>query len=129
MVLLVLGFALVGVGYVGLLIPGLPSTVFFIGAVWAFKKSSPRFELWLLNNRLFGPTLREWEETRCISPRVKVISITSLLIFSGASLFVIHKVWVQLLVAGLALFGAWFIFSRPSKRDKFSSPAKTQTLV
>ena len=42
------GLALVAVGAVGLVVPGLPSTVFFVAAAWCFSRSSKRLERWLL---------------------------------------------------------------------------------
>ena len=39
-----LGGAAVALGGVGMVVPGLPTTVFFIVAAWAFARSSPRLE-------------------------------------------------------------------------------------
>ena len=111
---LALGMLCVAIGYVGVIVPGLPSTVFFIGALWAFKRSSPRFESWLLNHRIFGPTLRDWEERHAIAPRTKVIAIGTMLVFVTASMFMIHTLWVKALVLALAAFGAGYIATRNS---------------
>ena len=44
-----LGCVAIGMGGVGLVLPGLPATVFFIVAAWAFARSSPRLERWVLD--------------------------------------------------------------------------------
>ena len=43
-----MGWVAVAVGAVGIVVPGLPTTVFFIIAASCFARSSPRFERWVL---------------------------------------------------------------------------------
>jgi uncharacterized protein len=73
----VFGIVCVAVGFVGLVTPVMPGTVFFVIALWAFRNSSEKLEKWLLNNRFVGPTLRDWDENRAMKPRTKVIAIVS----------------------------------------------------
>lgn len=112
---IVLGFLFVGLGYVGIIIPGMPTTIFMILAVWAFKKSSPRFENWLLNHRVFGSTLRDWDEHKAISLRTKYIAIATMIGFAGVSIYFIKKPVVQLIV-GLSVLGvAVYVATRKTK--------------
>lgn len=73
-----LGVACVGVGFVGLVTPGLPGFVFFLIALWAFRNSSSRMEEWLLSNRAVGPALRDWDENRSMKLSTKIIAITAI---------------------------------------------------
>ena len=50
-----LGLISVGVGAIGIIVPGLPTTVFFIIAAACFAKSSPRLERWVLDLPRIGP--------------------------------------------------------------------------
>jgi len=109
------GISCIACGYIGAAVPGVPSTVFFICALWFFKRSSPRFEFWLLNHPWFGSTLRNWDEKGTISPRVKLIAISTMAIFVIGSLFIIHSLWTKAIVACLALIGASYILSRKSQ--------------
>lgn len=70
------GLGCVGVGFVGLITPGLPGFVFFLIALWAFRQSSPRLEEWLLGNRFIGPTLRDWEGERSMKLSTKILAIS-----------------------------------------------------
>ena len=63
-----------GVGLVAIAIPGLPTTVFLLIALWCFTKSSPRMEAWLRGHRLMGPYLRDWERNRSVPRHVKVVA-------------------------------------------------------
>ena len=43
-----LGLVCVGLGLIGVVVPGLPTTGFMVAAAAAFSKSSPRLEAWVL---------------------------------------------------------------------------------
>jgi uncharacterized membrane protein YbaN (DUF454 family) len=72
------GIVLVGIGFVGVFTPGLPTTVFLIMALYCFKKSSPRLERWLLGHKWFGPALTRWETDRSMTRRSKTVALTVL---------------------------------------------------
>jgi len=81
------GILCVGVGFVGLVTPGLPGFVFFLIALWSFRNSSPKLETWLLNNRFVGPTLRDWEEHKSLKMSTKIIAISSIWIAIGFTIY------------------------------------------
>jgi len=112
---LVLGMLCVGLGYIGVLVPGMPSTVFFICAVWAFKRSSPKFEQWLLNHRVFGPTLRDWEESRSIKLRTKLIAIAMIWVCIGTSMVFIHRPVGRIILGVTAVALTLFLATRKTK--------------
>jgi len=41
----------------------------------------------MLSNKTFGPMIRNWEQNRCISCRVKLIAIASMAFVGGYSIF------------------------------------------
>ena len=71
---LVLGLVLVGVGFVGLFVPLLPTTDFMLLAVPCFAKSSPKLEGWLLHHKRFGPPIRAWQRERAVPTHAKVVA-------------------------------------------------------
>lgn len=121
------GYLLLGVGIAGFFIPGLPGTIFLILALACFKKGSPAMEQWMLANKQFGPILRDWDENGWISAKVKVISVSCILLFGLGSLFSIKDVHLGSLtipalgviglVLSLVVYGVWFILSRPTKPE------------
>ena len=70
----VLGWVMVALGFIGVLLPVMPTTIFLIIAAWCFSRSSPRLEKWLLEHPVFGPTLVQWREHGAIPKRVKWIA-------------------------------------------------------
>lgn len=72
--LLVCGWCNVALGLIGAVIPGMPTTVFLIVALWAFTRSSPRMQRWLYEHPRFGPGLRDWDTHRVIPPRAKCLA-------------------------------------------------------
>jgi hypothetical protein len=79
----------VALGFAGVFIPGLPTTVFIIIASYFFSRSSPRFEAWLYANRWFGPRLRRFKETGGMSKRLKAAALASM--------------WTAIAISSLAL--------------------------
>jgi len=81
------GFVFLGLGALGIVLPLLPTTPFVLLSAACFARSSERWHRWLLANETFGPMIRNWEEKRCISCRVKTIGIVTMVLVGGYSIF------------------------------------------
>ena len=55
-----LGTLFVALGALGAVLPVLPTTPFLLLAAACYARASTRFYNWLLNNRLFGPSIEAW---------------------------------------------------------------------
>ena len=113
--LLLLGWCLLGLGTLGLFLPLVPTTCFWLGAAWAFSKSSKRWHSYLLNHREFGPILKEWRESGTISKRVKRLAIGAMTISFGLSILAVQEiVWLQFALFSGYVALATYIATRPS---------------
>ena len=102
-----------GVACVGLVTPGLPSTEFVLLSAWAAARSSPRLHAWLLNHRLFGPMLRNWQDGRKISRRAKWAASASMLACSALLVWTVPHRWaVAAAIACMAGVQVW-LWRRP----------------
>lgn len=99
-----LGILCLGLGYVGYVVPGMPGTVFLLIALWAFKRSSPAFEDWMLNRSPFSGVLTDWERDRSMTLRSKIIAISTIWISIGASCaYYLSRPEPRLIPAGILL--------------------------
>ncbi|MCS4509771.1 YbaN family protein [Xylophilus ampelinus] len=85
---------------IGVLVPGMPSTVFVILAAWAAARSSPALHDRLLRNPLFGPLLREWQSGGCVSRRAKWSASIAMGACAVFVLGTVRNVWVASLAIG-----------------------------
>ena len=109
---LVAGGFFVLLGAIGIVVPLLPTVVFWIVAAWCFGRSSPRFERWLLAHRTVGPHIRGWRERGAISRRGKW-SATAALALSSAVGLAMMAVPLGALPLLICLGVAGFIWTRP----------------
>lgn len=58
-------------GLIGVVVPGMPTTVFILLAAWAAARSSSTLHGWLMAHGLFGPMLRAWQNGGTVSRRAK----------------------------------------------------------
>lgn len=82
--------------YLGIIIPGLPTTVFLILATWAAAKGWPEYYEKLLNHPKYGKTLRHWKKYGTVSRKIKYIAIAMMLL-SNALLYIFNTpLWLKI---------------------------------
>lgn len=113
---LVLAGISIALGFLGIVIPGLPTTPFLLLAAWAAARSSPRLHAWLHQHRWFGPPLRHWETQRAVATRSKLVAVL-LLMASWVLLAWKTDGWLVPSVTGtLFVAVALFLSTRPTPR-------------
>lgn len=114
-----LGWVSVAVGGLGVIVPGLPTTVFFIVAAWCFGRSSPRFERWVLNLPRIGPMVQDHRDGLGMSRRAKAYAIGTMVLVSTLSVaLAIRHVVVGSIIAAAVAVGIWYILTRvPTRED------------
>lgn len=107
------GLVCVALGMAGAFLPLLPTVPFMLLAAFFFARSSERLHGWLLEHRVFGPPIVEWNERRAISPKAKRYATISVLLVFMLSLVTGLRITI-LIVQGLILLVVLaFIWSRP----------------
>jgi uncharacterized protein len=87
------GWCAVALAIAGVMLPGLPTTVFVIIASYCFSRSSPRFEQWLHANRWLGPRLERFAQAGGMPASVKrgaLMAMWTAVLLSSGVLFVVH---------------------------------------
>ena len=117
--LTLLGFACVTIGIIGIVVPGLPTTVFMIVAAWLFSISNPRFEKWLLNLPKIGPAIQNFRNGLGMPIKAKFFAVSSIFIFTAvATILLIENLLLRVSIIFVAVIGIWYITSRVPTREK-----------
>ncbi len=111
-----LGFVCTAIGIAGIVLPGLPGTVFLLIAVWAFSRSSERFHLWLYEHPRFGRTVREWHAHRVIPPRAKAAALSMMAVTAAGLVLLSDGDWrLPAISGGIMAAVALWIVTRPGR--------------
>jgi len=120
---LALGFAGLGMGVIGVFVPGMPSTVFLLIALWGFSRGSQRFHDWLYNHPRLGPPLRAWHEHRAIPLAAKLAAFFGMSLgYVGLSVMMGPFAIVPLIYAAVNILAALYVGSRPSRAPTPDTP-------
>ena len=107
---LTLGILLVGVAYLGVLLPGLPWSTPILGATFCFAKSSPRFHNWIMNHKRFGPFVKNWSKLRVYPQKAKYLMVAVMSTSLGFMFFGTGNVKATIYMAitfALIIIWAW----------------------
>ena len=117
--LTLLGFTCVVIGIVGIVVPGLPTTVFMIVAAWLFSISNPRFEKWLLQLPKIGPAIQNFRNGLGMPLKAKIFAVSSIFVFTAlATILLIQHQLLRFLIIFVAVTGIWYITRRVPTREK-----------
>jgi uncharacterized membrane protein YbaN (DUF454 family) len=111
------GLVCVAIGGIGIVVPGLPTTVFFVAATWCFARSSPRLEAWVLGLPGVGQLVDDYRAGLGMPRRAKMVAILSIVVFSGIGIVVLDVPWARLALGVLALVGVAYVAWRVPTRE------------
>lgn len=75
----------------GIIVPGLPVTPLALLSAFLYAKSSPRLYNWLLNNKILGPRIKNYQRRKGITRRGKVGVLAFMSIMVLFSSFIIME--------------------------------------
>jgi hypothetical protein len=104
------GWIAVALGTVGIFVPLLPTTCFLLTAAWCFGRTSPRFDRWLHENRLFGSYLTSYRTERAVPARIKHGSL--IVLWSSMAVTVLllaPPAWILLVLLAIAVAVSWHV--------------------
>jgi uncharacterized membrane protein YbaN (DUF454 family) len=117
-VYIVLGFACLGLGIAGYIVPLLPGTVFLLLATYFFFKSSERMYNWVIDNRWFGPMIRAYRAGYGIPRRIKAYAVGLIVLSIGISIAVAADgIVMRMILVAIAIGVSTFILTRPTTED------------
>ena len=117
------GLVAVALGGIGIVVPGLPTTVFFIVAAWCFSRSSPRLERWVLGLPRIGPLVADHRNGLGMPRRAKAVAIGIVVVVSSISALVaLDHGGARFAVLAAAAVGVYWIAARVPTRERVLAP-------
>ncbi|MGY4690671.1 YbaN family protein [Salibacterium sp. K-3] len=110
--LLIGGTVSVILGFIGIVLPLLPTTPFLLLAAWCYAKSSQKLYDRLLGTKWLGTYIEQYRSHRALPMKTKWTAV--LVLWGSASysiLFLVPLLFVQILLTGVVLYITYFIFS------------------
>jgi hypothetical protein len=124
-----LGVLLLGIAYLGVILPGIPWSTPAVGAAYCFAKSSTRMHKWIYSHKLFGPFLIGWQEKRIFPLKFKFFMVGTM---STSLLFLWFTTGNVFAVMGsggfMLLVGIWS-WRYPSSYDEYQKRVKNQKRI
>ena len=108
-----LAYASLGLGLIGILVPGLPTVPFVLLAAFAAARGSERLHRRLLAHPQFGPMIRDWQAQGAVSRRAKWLA-TSMMSACAAIMFLLApQTWMAATGTSIMALVALWLWRRP----------------
>lgn len=118
MFFIVCGCVSLGLGFVGVFLPLLPTTPFVLLASACFARGSTRLHIWLRRRPRFGRIIIDWEHHRVIRPRAKWAATGLIAVLMVYPLcFSELPPWLRITLAAVVTGVLVFIWTRRSRID------------
>jgi len=113
--LITAGLLCVGLGAIGIILPGLPTTPFLLLAAYCFARSSEHFHSWLLDHRWFGNYVRNFEEGRGMTRPAKATTLLVMWLSFGVTIiFFVPVLWGEIGMVLMATVVSIYILRLPT---------------
>ncbi len=108
-----LAYASLGLAAIGLVVPGMPTTVFVLIAAWAASRGCPVLRARLESHPRYGTHIQAWHEEGAIPANAKRLAII-MMALSWVALCLLSRDWrlAALLFGLFGVIAAW-MWSRP----------------
>lgn len=111
-IFIISGVVLVGIGVLGIFLPLLPTTIFFLLAAWCFARSSEKYYVWLHTNRFFGKYLASYRSGKGMTLWSKVFTLAFLWIgIISSAVFFTENLYVRILLMAVAVGVTWHLLA------------------
>lgn len=110
-ILLMVGITCTILGFVGVVVPLLPTTPFLLLAAICFAKSSERFKIWLIHTKVYREYVESFKNERGYTLIKKFKLLISLYIVIAFSIYMIDHTMIRVMLLIMVCFQTIFLFT------------------
>lgn len=109
-------------GLIGVIVPGMPTTVFMLLGAWASGKGWPALNQWLLAHPRFGPPINNWYKYGAIPRKAKWLATATMLLSMGILCLTTDPLWVKWSIPSLMAAILLWLWLRPEPAPSSGHP-------
>lgn len=110
---LLLAYVALALGVIGIFVPGLPTTPFVLLAAFAAARGSRRLHEKLLAHRVFGPMIRDWQDSGAVSRQAKRAATGMMALCAVIMFLTAPKLWMAATGTAVMAVVALWLWRRP----------------
>lgn len=101
-----LGTVSMAIGVIGIVVPGLPTTIFLLGAAACYMRSSNRLYNWILQHKVLGVYISNYRKHKAMPLKSKIIALIMMwTMISLSVIFFLNSFTVKLIVISAGIIG------------------------
>lgn len=100
-------------GFIGVIVPGMPTTVFMLMGAAAASRGWPALHDWLLTHPRFGPPIIEWREHGAVPRKAKWFALGSMVLSMWIICTSPSALWVKWWIPSLMSLILIWLWTRP----------------
>jgi len=108
--LVAVGFICLGLGTIGIFVPVLPTTPFYLLATLCFAKGSERFHRWFTGTNLYKKHLESFAKNRSMTLKTKLAILIPVSIMLIMAAIMVDILAMRVVIAVLLLVKCWYFF-------------------
>lgn len=113
----VLGLICLGLAVIGYILPVMPGTTFLLISAFCFAKSSKKWHDKLINNKSFGPIIKDYQAGKGMTRKVKITAIATVVASISISMYFASNFYVGIFLLLCAIFAIVCILKQKTKKE------------
>ena len=105
---LMIGMISFGLGFIGIVLPILPTTPFLLLAGFCFARSSKRVHNWFVSTKAYQRHLEPFVQKRAMTLKTKICILSLASFMLAFPLFLTDLWWLRVFIIGLYIFKYYY---------------------
>jgi uncharacterized membrane protein YbaN (DUF454 family) len=112
LVIVIIGFICVGIGTIGIFLPILPTTPFYILATICFAKGFSKFNNWFKNTKFYKKHFQNFANTRSMTINTKLSILIPVSLMVILAIAIVKEDLIRIILVILLIIKYWYFIFR-----------------